>query len=131
MDSILLSPEVREARTKRRTDAVAAAAAAAKTETPTAADQALRGQAQSSAEPIRSLADIRRQRQGAAQAKEQEALALVRRGEQAQAEGKPGVARIFYEMAARRLAEVPQADGDLKSRVRSLLEAIEPTDKRP
>ncbi len=130
MDSILLSPEVREARMKRRADE-AAAAVAAQTETPSAADRALRGQAGSSAEPIRSLADIRRQRESAAQAKQQEVLALVQRGEQAQAEGKPGVARIYYQMAARRLADVPRGESDLKSRVQSLLESVEPTTKRP
>jgi hypothetical protein len=127
MDSILLSPEAREARAKRR--AAAAAAIAAKPGDASAADRALHEQAASRAEPIRSLADIRRQREKVADAKEQEALALVERGQQAQAEGKTGVARIFYQMAARRLAELREADGDLKARVRSLLESLEPTQK--
>ncbi len=130
MDSILLSPEVREARMKRRAEAAAAAALAAKTENSSAADRTLRGQA-ASAEPIRSLADIRGKRESLAKAKEQEALGLIQRGEQAQADGKPGVARIYYQMAARRLAEAPQADAELKSRLRSLLEAVEPSAKRP
>jgi hypothetical protein len=130
MDSILLSPEVREARIKRRADA-AAAAAVARSEGPSAAQRAVRGQAEASAEPIRSLADIRRQREGAAHAKQQEALALVQRGQQAQTEGKPGVAKIYYQMAARRLAELPSADADLKLRVRLLLDSLEPSAKRP
>jgi hypothetical protein len=131
-DSILLSPEVREARARRRAEgALAASASASKSEAQNVADRARRSQAEAPGEPIRSVADIRREREGAADTKRQEALALVQRGEQAQAEGKPGVARISYQMAARRLADTPRADGDLKSRIAALLESVEPTGKRP
>ncbi len=130
-DSILLSPEVREARAKRRADLTLAAASGSKSAAETAADRALRSQAESPSHPIRSVADIRREREGTADVKRQEALALVQRGEQAQADGKPGVARIYYQMAARRLADVPRGEGDLKSRIAALLEALEPTGKRP
>ena len=88
------------------------------------------GQAELPANPIRSVADIRREREGAADGKRQEALALLQRGEQAQADGKPGVARVYYQMAARRLADA-RSEGNLKSRIQSLLDSLEPTDKRP
>src|SRR5262245_33049043 len=86
-DSILLSPEVREARAQRRAAANLATASGTKPVAETAADRALRSQAESPANPIRSVADIRRDREGAGDAKRQEALALIERGEQAQADG--------------------------------------------
>jgi hypothetical protein len=130
-DSVLLSPEAREARLQRRAAAAAApAVAAAGGKRASAAERALREQAESPGEPIRSVAAIRQQHENATEAKQQEVLALVQQGEKAQAEGKPGVARVYYQMAARRLADVPKAEGDLKSRVQSLLESLEPT-KRP
>jgi hypothetical protein len=123
MDSLLLSPEAREARAQRR--ATAAAAVATTERAQSAVERARTGQAELGRAPIRSVADIRRERESAAGAKEREALALVERGEQARADGKPGVARVFYQMAARRLTEAPQADGELKSRIQSLLEELD------
>jgi len=121
MDSLLLSPEAREARAKRRAEA--AALAAKDPQALSASERAVQAQASSSGEPIRSVADIRRQRQALQDAKQEEALALVRRGEQAHSEGKTGAARVLYQMAARR------AEGELKSRIESLLRSLEPATK--
>ncbi len=61
-----------------------------------------------------SLADIRRQQSADDAALQQEAAALFQQASDLQAAGKPGVAKIYYQMAARR------ATGDLK--VRALAE---------
>lgn len=50
----------------------------------------------------RSVKELRRLRETAAQAEQDELQALIEQGEQAEAEGKPGVARVYYQQAARR-----------------------------
>jgi type II secretory pathway component GspD/PulD (secretin) len=63
------------------------------------------------AAPVASVADIRRQNEIEDDAQQQEALALVAKGRQAEAAGKLSVARVYYEMAARR------ADEDLRRKI--------------
>ena len=62
-------------------------------------------------EPIRSIAAIRQERDQKAEAEQAEALALFDRGKKCEAEGKPGAAKVYYEMAARR------ATGELRTEV--------------
>jgi hypothetical protein len=63
------------------------------------------------AAPVASVADIRRQIELKDEAQQREALALVAKGQQAEAAGKLSVARIYYEMAARR------AHDDLRGKI--------------
>ncbi len=49
-----------------------------------------------------SLRAIRAQQRAEDQQREEEALELLAQGDKAESEGKPGVARLFYQMAARR-----------------------------
>jgi hypothetical protein len=58
--------------------------------------------------PLRSVAEIRRQREAEEEGNNEEALRQMQQGEQAERDGKPGVAKIFYQMALR------HATGDLK-----------------
>ncbi len=51
-------------------------------------------------------------------ARADEADSFFARGQQAEADGKPNVAKIYYQMAARR------ATGDLKQQVQARLEAV-------
>ena len=51
---------------------------------------------------VDSIAEIRRQRALEVDRAETEARDLLRQGDQASVDGKPGVARIYYQMAARR-----------------------------
>jgi Flp pilus assembly secretin CpaC len=51
---------------------------------------------------VDSVAEIRRQRALEVDRAETEARDLLRQGDQASVDGKPGVARIYYQMAARR-----------------------------
>jgi hypothetical protein len=66
-----------------------------------------------------SVAEIQRQRQTSATVEEQEATAWFEKARQAEAEGKPGLARIHYQMAARR------AGGELKQQILQRLAALE------
>ncbi len=86
----------------------------------TAGDAVARQGAASGDRPIRSLAEIRRQRQAAEEAKNEQALAHFQRGQQAERDGKPGVARIHYQMALR------QATGDLRRQVQERIAGLEP-----
>jgi len=78
-------------------------------------DAVVRQAADQGHRPIRSVAEIRRQRQAASDAKNDEALEHFRRGEQAARDGKPGVAKIHYQMAVR------QASGELKQKIEEKL----------
>jgi hypothetical protein len=68
---------------------------------------------------VRSVAQIRREQQAAEQAQQHEAFVHLERGRAALADGKPGVARVFYQMALRR------ATGDLKQQVQDELGRLE------
>jgi hypothetical protein len=70
--------------------------------------------------PIVSVAEIRRQRGAAEQGDHDEALLQMQRGEQAERDGKPGVAKIFYQMALR------QATGDLKRQLQERITNLKP-----
>lgn len=105
-DQYLLRPELLDARRKERREQIARAGRAAKF------------QAGLSDRAIRSVAAIRRERDAETAAKQREAIALLERGQKAASDGKPGLARIYYQMAARR------ADGALKSRIVSLLDSL-------
>ncbi len=72
----------------------------------------------SAGQPVASLAEIRRRQAAAAGAKQQEALSYLSRGQQAERAGKAGAAKEYYKMGLRR------ASGDVKSRLRSKLDAI-------
>jgi len=65
-----------------------------------------------------SVAQIRREQQALEQAQQQEAQVHLERGRAAVADGKPGVARVYYQMALRR------ATGDLKSQVQEELNRL-------
>ena len=54
------------------------------------------------AEAVESVAEIRRQRAREQERADAEARELLKQGDQAMADGKPGVARIYYQMAQRR-----------------------------
>jgi hypothetical protein len=70
------------------------------------------------AAPVASVADIRRQNLEQDVARQQEALALVAKGREAEAAGKRNVAKIYYEMAARR------ADDALRRRIAEHLQTL-------
>jgi len=69
-------------------------------------------------QPALSVADARSRRVAKEQTRADEALEFYQRGERAEAEGKLGVAKIYYQMTARR------AEGALKDRVAARLDAI-------
>lgn len=73
----------------------------------------------------RSLADIQRERAREQLSREQEAADFFARGRAAEEAGKPNVARIYYQMAARR------ASGDRKQQIAARLEAISPAKQGP
>ena len=68
--------------------------------------------------PVLSVAELRQLRQAEQEARNDEATMWMERAEKAQAEGKPAVARIYYQMALRR------ADGSLKQQIQQRLEAL-------
>lgn len=72
----------------------------------------------SSATAAPSVEDIRQQRLAAQETRASEALTFFERAKKAEAEGKPNVARIYYEMVTRR------ATGDLKDQALAKLEAL-------
>jgi hypothetical protein len=59
---------------------------------------------------LASVADIRRQKQAAEQARNEQAAQHFARAEQAEKEGKPGVAKVYYQLAAK------HASGQLQER---------------
>ena len=69
-----------------------------------AMDEALLAEAglEERAEAVESVAEIRRQRAREQERADAEARELLKQGDQAMADGKPGVARIYYQMAQRR-----------------------------
>jgi len=75
-------------------------------------------QPSSAALPAVSVAEARKLHAQQQEAAQQEAAALVERARAAEAAGKPQVARVYYEMAARR------ATGPLKQEVLQKLEAL-------
>ena len=68
-------------------------------------------QATSGGKAVMSVARLRAQHLREEQARQEEALKWFERGRQAQASGKAGVARVYYQMAARR------ATGTLKDQI--------------
>jgi hypothetical protein len=72
-----------------------------------------------------TLADEQARRVAQQQTRVNEAEAFFERGRQAETDGKPAVARIYYQMVARRAA------GDLKQQALARLEAISGTQSSP
>jgi hypothetical protein len=70
------------------------------------------------AAPVHDAAAEEAARAGRQVARSQEAENYFARGQQAEADGKPNVAKIYYQMAARR------ATGDLKQLVQSRLDVV-------
>ena len=70
------------------------------------------------ARPTLNLADEQARRSAQQATRETEAQAYFDRGEQAEADGKPKVAKIYYQMAARR------ATGDLKQQALAKLDSL-------
>lgn len=69
-------------------------------------------------QPVPSVAEARRMRDLEQGAKEGEARSFYQQGLNAQAAGKPGIARILYQMAARR------ASGELRARILRRLDVL-------
>lgn len=67
---------------------------------------------------LASVAEIHRRNTRQRKAEQQEASQLFAKGRQAEADGKPGVARIFYRMAAR------QADRALQEKILARLDLL-------
>jgi len=72
----------------------------------------------SGGQPAPSLEDIRQKRLAAQQTRANEALVFFERAQKAEEAGKANVARIYYQMVARRAA------GELKEKALARLEAI-------
>ena len=72
-----------------------------------------------------SLAELRAEHQREQQARQDEAEKWLERGRQAESAGKASVARVYYQMAARR------ASGELKAEVASRLAAVSGTPAAP
>lgn len=68
-----------------------------------------------------TLAEVRTEIAEEQQSRGDEAADFFRRGQEAEAAGKPGVAKIYYGMAARR------AEGELKQEVLARLDALKGT----
>ena len=100
MDEALLA----EARSNRGTSDPAANDPAANDPAAARGGDARGGMAPRGERPVAvdSIAEIRRQRALEVDRAETEARDLLRQGDQASVDGKPGVARIYYQMAARR-----------------------------
>ena len=81
-------------------------------------DQIAAAAKSSAGQPVASLAEIRRRQAAAASAQQRQALSYLSRGQQAERDGKAGAAKEYYKMGLRR------ASGDVKSRLRSKLDAI-------
>ncbi len=74
------------------------------------------------AAPLLSVAEERRRREAQAETRSNEAEAFFVRGQEAEASGKANVARIYYQMAARR------ATGELQHEVLARLRGIAQTE---
>jgi hypothetical protein len=72
-----------------------------------------------------NLAEEQARRLAQQQTRGNEAEAFFERGRQAETDGKPAVARIYYQMAARRAA------GDLKQQAQARLEAVSGSQNSP
>jgi hypothetical protein len=72
----------------------------------------------SAGQPAASIAQIRKQQLADSQAATKEIQSLLEQGQKAQAAGKPRVARIYYEQAARR------ASGELKEQAEAALRSL-------
>ena len=70
-----------------------------------------------------SLAELRAKHQREQQARSIEAEKWFERGQGAEAAGKPNVARVYYQMAARR------ATGPLKAQIAARLDAMDGSSK--
>ena len=68
--------------------------------------------------PVSDVAAEQANRAARQAARADEADSFFARGQQAEADGKPNVAKIYYQMAARR------ATGDLKQQVQARLDAV-------
>jgi len=77
------------------------------------------------APPAASVAQILQDRAREQLSRQQEAENFFQRGRSAEESGKPNVARIYYQMAARR------ASGDLKQQVAARLEALDKAKEPP
>ncbi len=75
--------------------------------------------------PAGSVADIRRHRAQEQLAREEEAVSFFERGRTAEEAGKANVAKIYYQMAARR------ASGALKQQITARLAAVSPAKQAP
>jgi hypothetical protein len=84
--------------------------------TPAQIDALRLGSAQKDASAPASVADVRRQQLAAVDKKQQEATEYYRRGQTAESEGKGNVAKIYFQMAARR------ASGELKAEIQRHLD---------
>jgi len=71
----------------------------------------------------KSLAELRAEHQRDQQARQAEAAQWLQRGRQAESAGKPNVARVYYQMAARR------ATGELKEEIAACLDALDESSK--
>ena len=72
-----------------------------------------------------SLAELRAEHQRDQQARQDEAARWLQRGRQAESAGKANVARVYYQMAARR------ATGELKDEIAACLAAVSGTPPAP
>jgi hypothetical protein len=68
-----------------------------------------------------SLAEIQERNELAKRQQKSEAAEFFAKGNRAEADGKPGVAKVYYQMAARR------ADGDLRGQIAARLAILEAT----
>jgi hypothetical protein len=75
-------------------------------------------QASSAGRPVPSVAEARRLHRLDEGADSQEARVLFERGRAAEEGGKSGVAKIYYNMAARR------AEGELRDQIQARLDAL-------
>lgn len=69
--------------------------------------------------PPADVAEVKRQQRAARESRQQEVQDYMQRAADAVEAGKPGLARIYYQMAARR------ASGELKAQIAAKLEALE------
>jgi len=102
-------------------EAILAGGQQARPPIPDAGAQALNAaQASSAGRAAPSVAEAQRQRAAEQATDADEALTSYRRAEAAEAEGKPGLAKVYYRMTARR------ATGELRQKAITRLTALEP-----
>jgi hypothetical protein len=110
-------PEARPHRSGDRAAGIDPAAAPAAGIDP-AAQKLAAAQSSSAGRAVPSVAEARRMRQVEQATQNAEALVQFERGLTAEEGGKPGVAKIYYNMALKR------ADGELRSRILARLKAV-------